>query len=258
MRRKPKAKLYLRFRMSDGKQSPYCPALFDHKSRIRPFWCLVKGVEELHREGTYYRRTKRDGKWKWESLGNDANAAYAKLDVPPIIFVKPAGNNEAAATVKDGFRIDDEIAVYLSNVSKLAPKTYKAYTRTLELFRQSCKKIYVHQITKQDLQAFDTALIEEGNEDRTRHNRVQHVVTFLRNEEGRRPGPPIKDVSIKVKYVDAPPNWATRGRCGLADLCSDDFTGDDDLHTAVFLPPFVRAVVRHGFGLAQANGRYCA
>jgi hypothetical protein len=76
MRRKPKAKLYLRFRTPDGKQSPYRPALFDHKSRIRPFWCLVKGVEELRRDGTYYRRVKRDGKLKWESLGNDANAAY--------------------------------------------------------------------------------------------------------------------------------------------------------------------------------------
>jgi hypothetical protein len=100
--------------------------------------------------------------------------------------------------------------VYLSNVSKLAPKTYKAYKRSLELSRQSCKKIYAHQITKQDLQAFDTALIDEGNEGRTRHNQVQHVVTFLRNEEGRRAGPPIKDVSIKVKYVEAPPEAYTR------------------------------------------------
>jgi DNA-binding transcriptional MerR regulator len=54
---------------------------------------------------------------------------------------------EAAPTVKDGFRIDNEVAVYLSNVSKLSPKSYEAYTRSLELFRQSCKKIYVHQIT---------------------------------------------------------------------------------------------------------------
>jgi hypothetical protein len=68
---------------------------------------------------------------------------------------------------EDGFRIDDEIAVYLSNVSKIAPKTYKAYMRSLELFRQSCKKICAHQISKQDLQAFDTALIEEGNDRRT-------------------------------------------------------------------------------------------
>ena len=74
--------------------------------------------------------------------------------------------------MNDGFRIEDEVAVYLSNVSKLAPKTYEAYRCSLELFRQCCKKIYVHQITKQDLQAFDTALIGERNEDRTRHNRV--------------------------------------------------------------------------------------
>lgn len=219
MRRKLKAKLYLRFRTPDGKQSPYCPAVFDHKSRIRAFWCLVKGVEELHRDGTYYRRVKREGKSKWEWLGKDAHAACATLDVPPIILVMPAGNNEAVApTVKDGFRIDDEIAVYLSNVSKLSPKTYKAYRRSLALFRQSCKKIYVHQITKQDMQAFDTALIEKGDEDRTRHNRVQNVVTFLRNEEGRRPGPPIKDVSIRVKYVEAPPEAYTRQE--LEDLFS--------------------------------------
>lgn len=46
--------------------------------------------------------------------------------------------------------------------------------------------------------------------DRTRHNRVQHVVTFLRNKEGRRLGPAIADVSITVKYVEAPPEkWGT-------------------------------------------------
>ena len=67
-----------------------------------------------------------------------------------------------------------------------------------------------------DLQAFDTSLIEDGNEERTRHNRVQHVVTFLRNEEGRRHGPAIKDVSITVKYVEAPPEAYTRQE--LADL----------------------------------------
>ena len=44
---------------------------------------------------------------------------------------------------------------------------------------QSCQKTCVPQITKQDLQAFDTFLIEDGNEDRTRHNRELHVVTFL-------------------------------------------------------------------------------
>jgi integrase len=117
---------------------------------------------------------------------------------------------EQPKAAKDGFRIDDEIGVYLCNAAKLAPKTYEAYTLTLNLFQQCCKKTYVHQITKQDLQAFDSFLIEQGNEDRTRANRIQHVVTFLRNKEGRRLGFPITDVSIRIKYVEAPPEAYTR------------------------------------------------
>ena len=214
--RKPKASLYLRFRMPDGKQSSYCPVMYDSKSRIRPFWCLVKGMPEHHTGATYYKRAKRDGKWGWESVGNDANTALSQSQETPLVVTKAANAKQNVATAKDGYRIDDEVAVYLLNVAKLSPKTYKAYKRSLELFRQSCQKIYVHQITKQDLQAFDTSLIEDGNEDRTRHNRVQHVVTFLRNEEGRRHGPAIKDVSITVKYVEAPPEAYTRQE--LADL----------------------------------------
>jgi hypothetical protein len=209
--RKSKPSLYLRFRTPDNKQSAYCPALFDHKSRIRPFWCLVKGVEEFHRDGTYYRRVKRDGKWKWESLGKDANTASAKSCAKPIGSDKTVGQKEPEAPREtEAFRIGGEIDIYMSNVSKLARKTYKTYKRSLELFRQSCKKLYVHQITKQDLQAFDSSLMEGGNEDRTRYNRMQHVITFLRNREGRRLGPPINDVSITVKYVEAPPEAYTR------------------------------------------------
>lgn len=130
---------------------------------------------------------KREGKWGWESVGTDANTAWTKAQAGSICLPAvstTAGDRQEpdAPTAKGGYRIDDEIAVYLSNVAKLSPKTYKAYQRSFELLRQSCKKIYVHQITKQDLQAFDTNLIEDGNEDRTRHNRVTHVVTFLRNE----------------------------------------------------------------------------
>lgn len=210
--RKPKASLYLRFRLPDGKQSPYCPALYDHKSRIRPFWCLVKGTPERHPEATYYKRVKRVGKWAWESVGNDANTAAAKVAAANVSYPVSTKVPDKPETpiVKECYRIDDEIAVYLSNAAKLSSKTYKAYKRSLGLFRQSCKKIYVHQITKQDLQAFDTDLLNDDNEDRTRHNRVTHVVTFLRNEEGRRLGPPITDVSITVRYVEAPPEAYTR------------------------------------------------
>lgn len=154
MPKKKASNLYLRFRQPDGKQSPYCPALYDNKSRIRPFWCLVRGTEEHHPEASYYRRWKRDGKWSWESL-TDANTAWCKATAGPILIPaadKPATTETKSDSIaKDSYRLVEEVGEYLSNVAKLAPKTYKAYKRTLELFQQSCKKVYVHQIGKQDL-----------------------------------------------------------------------------------------------------------
>jgi site-specific recombinase XerD len=226
MRHKARPKLYLKFRQSDGKQSPYCRALFDKKSRIRNFWCLVKGTPEFHPEGYYYQRVKRNGKWVWESLGTDPSTAWNKSlaqakvrkpeFVPGIPGVPDRKPEPTPAATPSGYRVDDEVRVYLTNVAKLAPKTYRAYKRSLELFQESCKKIFIHQVSKQDLQKFDTDLMEQGNEDRTRHNRVQHVVTFLKNKEGRRPGPPITDVSITVKYVESEAEAYTRAE--LEDL----------------------------------------
>jgi len=220
MRHKARPKLYLKFRQPDGKQSPYCPAAFDKKSRIRRFWCLVKGTPEFHPEGYYYQRFKRDGEWAWLSLGTDPDAASSKAtaqankeafgteDVLGLKANQP--QRPAAADKAPGYRLDDEVREYLTNAAKLAPKTYRAYKKSLELFEQSCKKTYVHQIGKQDLQAFDTFLLQRGNDDRTRSNRVGHIVTFLRNEQGRRPGPPITDVTITIKYVESPPEAYTR------------------------------------------------
>ena len=98
--RKLKASLYLRFRMPGEKQSPYCPALYDSKSRIRPFWCLVNGVPEHHPEATYYKRVRREGKWEWESVGKEANAAFAKSRVSPLVATKPT-LKEADAMIHD-------------------------------------------------------------------------------------------------------------------------------------------------------------
>jgi len=136
MARKPKVKLYLRFRTQEGKQSPYCPAVYDSKSRIRNFWCLVNGKPEFHPNGYYYQRVKRDTKEKWESLGTDPNAASSKAtaqankeafgteDVPRLKANQP--EQPAPAEKAPGYRLDDEVREYLKNAAKLAPKTYKA------------------------------------------------------------------------------------------------------------------------------------
>lgn len=208
-----KERLYLRFRTPDGKQSPYCPVLYDKKSRLRAGWCLVRGVEERHPEATYYQRIKRDGKWAWQARGTDSATAFSKsaaiANQQEWETTKPK-QKPSPELLTLTFRVEDEVKIYLDNVAKMAPKTYKAYKKTLELFRKSCNRIYMHEITKQDLQVFDSAMLADGYEDRTRHNRIQHLVTFLRNKEGRRLGPEIFNVTIKVKYVESQPEAYTR------------------------------------------------
>jgi integrase/recombinase XerD len=229
--------LYLRYRTPEGKQSPCRPVAWDAKKRLRPGWCLVAGVVEQHSECTYHLRYKKDGKWLWESVGDDpvvamdlrssrscrssGAAAATKLTEPAVVTAAvPEAQQET-----EKHRLDEETKTYLTNCEKLAPRSHKAYRLTLlDLFPQSCKKIFVHQITKQDLQAFDSFLLKRGDEDRTRANRVEHVTTFLRNKEGRRSGPPILGVSITIKYVEAPAEAYTQQE--LEDLfrvsCDED------------------------------------
>jgi integrase/recombinase XerD len=233
-----KVSAYIRIRLADGSQ-PYCPAIWESKKRLRPHWCLVRGKPEHHPEGVYHVRYRVNGKPVWEKVcvGNDP---YGAADLAALRQSQLADPNNADSQrivnehksepvdeKQQQYRIDDEIKTYLSNVEKLSQKTHAAYRLTLDLFCQSCKKIFTHQVTKQDLQAFDTFLVKRGDEDRTRHNRITHVVTFLRNKEGRRAGPPITDVSIRVKFVEAPPEAYTRQE--LEDLFRVSSEDDKEL-----------------------------
>lgn len=178
-----KANLYLRYRTPDGKQSPYCPAVYDTKNRLRQFVCMVNGVEERHPEGSYYLRYKKDdGKWGWKALGTDAHTAWCKstaaanqqelMDNRPV---KSEPEKPKLAVAKGGYKMVDEVKTYLDNVAKLSKKTYKAYKLTLDYFQQcSPKVVFVHDITKQHLQKFDSFLMDKGYTDRYRHNHVQH------------------------------------------------------------------------------------
>jgi integrase/recombinase XerD len=218
MAKKLNVGLYLRYRTPEGKQSPPRPVAWDSKKRLRPGWCTVNGIAEHHPDCTYHLRYKKDGKDTWEAVGSDSGTALA------LRSSRMLGGSEAPAPLADPqpteslepsqatgkFRVDEETKTYLTNCEKLAPRSYAAYRLTLaDLFPLSCKKIFVHQITKQDLQAFDTFLLKRGDENRTRANRVEHVTTFLRNKEGRRSGQPILNVGITIKYVEAPPEAYT-------------------------------------------------
>jgi hypothetical protein len=84
------AKLYLRYRTAEGKQSSQRPALYDKKKRLRPGWCVVDGREEHHPEAIYSERYRdENGKWRWRSHGNDdSHRADRAMRVDPMVALK--------------------------------------------------------------------------------------------------------------------------------------------------------------------------
>jgi len=59
-------------------------------------------------------------------------------------------------------------------------KTYKSYRSTLHLFRDTCKKRHVEDITRDDCLAFVRHLYSIGNGPRTAHNRLTVVLQLLK------------------------------------------------------------------------------
>lgn len=95
----------------------------------------------------------------------------------------------------DDFMLDKAMDKYLENVETKSSKTSQGYRYTLQQFYASSGNLALSQVTTQHLYDFVGYLRREGLGDRTIHNRVGEVVTFLRHFG-------IKGVTIKIKYVE--------------------------------------------------------
>ena len=77
--------------------------------------------------------------------------------------------------------MDAAIDRYLENVVKKSSKTTKGYRYTLQQFYVSTGNLALSKVTTQHLYDFVAYLRCECLSDRTVHNRVGEVVTFLRH-----------------------------------------------------------------------------
>lgn len=91
--------------------------------------------------------------------------------------------------------LDAAMDKYLENVSTKSSKTSRGYRYTLKQFYASAGNLVLSQVTTQLLYDFVAYLRREGLGDRTIHNRVEEVVTFLRHFG-------IKEVTLRVKFVE--------------------------------------------------------
>ncbi len=110
---------------------------------------------------------------------------------------EPRTPHAASPSGAEAHRQDWRAAVdkYLENVATKSSKTSRGYRYTLQQFYASTGNLVLSQVTTQQLYDFVACLRGEGLGDRTIHNRVGEVVTFLRHFG-------IKDVTIRVKFVE--------------------------------------------------------
>src|SRR5579872_791915 len=133
------------------------------------------------------------GKQTFVHVGYDLPAAIAARDKKEAELSAIAAG-VAVATVNsvpdERNKLDDAIAEYLTTgraaERKWSPKTLTKYTSSLALFRKSCAKGYIEDVSAADLKRFKVFLSSSRNgfSDRTVYNHFLNVVCFL-NEHGR-------------------------------------------------------------------------
>ena len=121
-------------------------------------------------------------KQQWENVGKDAMTAWqAKLNREALLQ-----GVAGAVETKKGQRltVEDASSTFLEDVKAgKSKKTHQARERMIRLFRESCSKVHMDEITESDLQQFIRFLRKKYNGPkgaRTVYNCFQGINTFLR------------------------------------------------------------------------------
>jgi integrase len=191
-----KVTLYIRI-IHEGKRIQCKPVYADkNQSRLKPLYAEGHGH---HPEAEYYLRYAG----VWEAVGDDPYVALDRLHERKEELRRGARSSPAAVTVAEsvrevpGSRVTVEAAIkdYLTT-GKAAEKdwrqhTLQCYTLALKLFRQSCKKTFLDEISGGDLRTFKVLLRAQKTstgrkvDPRTVYNHFNNTVSFL-NTYGRR------------------------------------------------------------------------
>jgi integrase/recombinase XerD len=173
--------LMLRIRTADGKR-PFVKPVYSANGRIRQHYAVVKGQAEHHPESSYFLRYAEGEKRYLEPVGAEATAALAAklrrehIQQAKILGVEVVDDRKGARDA-----LADAMAKYLLRVRvHKSGKTQNEYDYMLPQFAKSCNKMYLDQITAEDLLLYMQELREAGLSARTIHNRVGRVSCFLK------------------------------------------------------------------------------
>ena len=171
-------------RVQTAKGPRYCPVVLSANGRIKPDVVLVNGREERHPEGAYYVEWRDGAKRIRLSVGKNAADAGARRQRKEAEL--NALNNGVAVVPDDGQNGHRSLAAAAADFldeTKLSkkPKTHSAYSTALNYFLESCRKLHVEDIEREDLLKFSAFLRDEKDQaPRSVYNKFEIVMTFLK------------------------------------------------------------------------------
>ena len=162
----------------------YRPVALSANGRVKPDIVLVKGKEERHPEGAYYLEWREGTKRVRLSVGKDAaDASTRRLRKEAELN---AVNHGVAVTPEDGQSGHRSVAAAIADFldeTKLTkkPKTLAAYSTALGYFQESCPKLYLDDIERNDLLKFSAFLRDQKKQSpRSVYNKFENLMTFLK------------------------------------------------------------------------------
>ena len=194
-------RLKLRVRLPDGSR-PYLNPIFSGNKKLKPGYAVHDGKPAHFPDGVYHLRYLKGARRVWEAVGSDAEFANtARLKREKSLGAKAAGvtvvEDEPEVAVKTNLR--DTVADYLEEIAAhKSKKTFAAYSLTLNLFLESCKKENLEDIVRKDILGFMAFLKEKGNGPRTVANRVGYLKRFTSSHGVEWP----MGVADKPKYTE--------------------------------------------------------
>jgi hypothetical protein len=81
---------YVKVRCGASETWRFCPVVHTGNGRIRPGYVLVDGRPELHKEGAYYIEWYIGGRRSRDSVGKNANEAFAAAERRAQVLVSSA------------------------------------------------------------------------------------------------------------------------------------------------------------------------
>jgi integrase len=174
----------------------------------------------------YIRDQRGDKQWVRLKARTLAEAKVEAEKQQHVLQALARGVEIAQADEDDKQRLTHQIAVFLAETeANKSPATWAAYNRSLDLFLESCKRLHVSDVKREDLLQFKTYLKKQEFAGRTIYNHFLNASIFLAWAKHSAEGLGIKKGDWPAKVERDPEAYTEEEINKLLKVASGTFRG---------------------------------